>query len=91
MTAAYRLLFEKKSPQQIIAEMKRYGWDPEDDHALLVHLDRIMPTVAHRLIAHGVLTASDLPQTLPSLSTTPHAPAQAPAKQVSLNNAAPHL
>lgn len=63
--AAYRLLVQKKDPAFITSEMKRYGWDPKDNPALLPYLNENMAALATILKQAGVIDGFSQP--LPSL------------------------
>ena len=61
--AAYRLLVQKKDPAFITSEMKRYGWSPKDNPALLPYLNENMADLAIMLKQAGVI--DDFSQPLP--------------------------
>jgi protein tyrosine/serine phosphatase len=53
--AAYRLLVQKKDPVFTFNEMKRYGWSPKDNPALLPYLNENMAAIAMMLKQAGVI------------------------------------
>jgi protein-tyrosine phosphatase len=53
--AAYEVLVEKRSPQDAVAEMRRFGHDPRDNPHLLEYLNDHMGELAHRLVELGVI------------------------------------
>lgn len=53
--AFYRLLIEKRSPQEVVQEMRRYKYRPKDSQVLLKYINRNLPVVAKTLVAHKVL------------------------------------
>ena len=58
MTAFYRLLIQKRPFDDVLAEMRRYDWDPADNEGRLVaYLNEHLPTVAARLLAAGTIDA----------------------------------
>ncbi len=61
--AAYRVLVEKKSPQEAFAEMRRFGHDPHDNPHLMEYLNDHMAELAANLVKLGVI--SEVPQPLP--------------------------
>lgn len=66
VVAAYRLLFEKRSPEAVRAELRRYGWRPGRDRVLTDYLDAHLPEIAALLVADRILT--EPPHPLPRLS-----------------------
>ncbi|MFA5043040.1 MAG: dual specificity protein phosphatase family protein [Kiritimatiellia bacterium] len=65
VVAAYRMLVERKSPEEARAELKRYGWKPGKDQVLLDYLNRNMAKLAGLLLARQVIDA--IPSPLPVL------------------------
>ncbi|MBU0714392.1 MAG: dual specificity protein phosphatase family protein [Verrucomicrobia bacterium] len=65
VVAAYRVLVERKSPDEARAELKRYGWKPGNDQVLLNYLNRNMAKLAELLLALQVIDA--IPNPLPVL------------------------
>lgn len=59
--AAYRLLVQKKDPAFAFNEMKRYGWSPKDNHALLPYLNGNMAALAMMLKQAGVIDGFSQP------------------------------
>ena len=53
--ALYRVLLQGRSPADALSEMATYGFDPEDDLALLRYLDDNTAYVGRRLVEIGVL------------------------------------
>lgn len=65
VVAAYRLLVERKSPDEARAELKRYGWKPGKDQVLLNYLNQHMAELAELLLARKVIET--IPNPLPVL------------------------
>lgn len=65
VVAAYRVLVERKSPEEARAELQRYGWKPGKDQVLLDYLNRNMAKLAELLLARQVINA--IPSPLPVL------------------------
>lgn len=65
VVAAYRILVERKSPDEARAELKRYGWKPGKDQILLNYLNRNMAKLAELLCAMRVIET--IPEPLPVL------------------------
>ena len=65
VVAAYRVLVERKSPDEARAELKRYGWKPGKDQVLLNYLNRNMAKLAELLLALRVIDT--IPNPLPVL------------------------
>ena len=63
--AVYRLLVQKKDPAFVIGEMKRYGWNPKSNPALLPFLNSNMAELARLLKQAGVI--DKIPEPLPEL------------------------
>jgi protein tyrosine/serine phosphatase len=63
--AAYRLLVQKKDPDFVISELKRYGWKPKSNSVLLTYLNSNMAELAELLKKAGVI--SEIPSPLPQL------------------------
>jgi tyrosine-protein phosphatase SIW14 len=63
--AAYRLLVQKKDPGFVIGELKRYGWSPKGNPALLPFLNSNMAELAIMLKQAGVI--NEIPAPLPRL------------------------
>lgn len=53
--ASYKLLVEGQSPADILKDMRRYGFDPTNNTKLLPHLNKLMPEIAQRLKARGMI------------------------------------
>ena len=66
VVAAYRLLFEKRPPEAVRAELRRYGWRPGRDRVLTDYLDAHLPEIAALLAADRILP--DPPPPLPRLT-----------------------
>lgn len=66
--AAYQLLVEKKDVASVVDEMRRYGWDPEDNTALLPYLNSNMEKLATLLRQMGVIDS--VPSPLPQVSVS---------------------
>ena len=65
VVAAYRILVERKSPDEARAELKHYGWKPGNDQILLNYLNRNMAKLAELLLALQVIDT--IPNPLPVL------------------------
>ena len=65
VTAFYRLLFEKASPEEVLREMKRYGWRPERNAALVPYINENMEQMTVMLRDMGLL--EEIPDPLPQL------------------------
>ena len=65
VVAAYRILVERKSPDEARAELKRYGWKPGKDQVLLNYLNQNMAKLAELLLALQVIDT--IPNPLPVL------------------------
>jgi protein tyrosine/serine phosphatase len=65
VVAAYRILVERKSPDEARAELKRYGWKPGKNQVLLDYLNRNMAKLAELLLALQVIDT--IPNPLPVL------------------------
>lgn len=63
--AAYRLLVREEEPSVVLAELMRYGHDPEDNAALLPYLNSQMSELALLLKQMGVI--DNMPSPLPQL------------------------
>jgi len=63
--AAYRLLVQKKDPDFVISEMKRYGWKPKSNPELLAYLNNNMAELATLLKQAGVI--NEIPSPVPQL------------------------
>ncbi|MCX6993269.1 MAG: dual specificity protein phosphatase family protein [Kiritimatiellaeota bacterium] len=63
VVAAYRVLVERKSPDEARAELKRYGWKPGKDQVLLNYLNGNMAKLAELLLARRVIDS--IPNPLP--------------------------
>jgi protein tyrosine/serine phosphatase len=66
--AAYQLLVEKKDAASVVDEMRRYGWNPKGNTALLPYLSSNMKELATLLQQMGVIDSvpSPLPQIIVS-------------------------
>ena len=65
VVAVYRLLIQGKQPDEVIAEMKKYGHDPQDNPALFAYLNENMATFAQKLYENKVI--EEIPAKLPKL------------------------
>lgn len=65
VVAAYRLLVEKRSPQFVMEELRRYGWNPRRDQILIDFVNAHLKDAATELVAAGCLDR--VPQPLPVL------------------------
>lgn len=65
VVAAYRVLVERRSPDEARAELKRYGWKPGKDQVLLNYLNGNMAKLAELLRALQVIDI--IPNPLPVL------------------------
>ncbi len=65
VVAAYRILVERKSPDEARAELRHYGWKPGKDQVLLDYLNRNMAKLAELLLARKIIDA--IPSPLPVL------------------------
>lgn len=63
--AAYRLLIEQRSPQFVLDELRRYGWNPRRDQVLVDFVNAHLKDAATELVAAGCL--EQIPQPLPVL------------------------
>lgn len=63
--ALYQLLVEHRPPEQVVAEMERFGHDPRQNPRLLQFLNQHMAELADRLVQLGVIDA--VPRPLPVL------------------------
>jgi protein tyrosine/serine phosphatase len=63
VVAAYRVLVERKSPDEARAELKLYGWKPGKDQVLINYLNRNMAKLAELLLALRV--TDTIPNPLP--------------------------
>jgi protein tyrosine/serine phosphatase len=64
-TAFYRLLIEKKSPQEAYAELTKYDWNPEKDAILITYINDHLAELAQTLVTRGVVT--EVPNPLPRI------------------------
>ena len=64
--AVYRVLVEGKSPQEAVAEMKRFGHDPKKNPLLLPFLNEHLGEWATELAGRGIIVK--VPQPLPRFS-----------------------
>ncbi|MBI5723888.1 MAG: tyrosine-protein phosphatase [Planctomycetes bacterium] len=53
--AAYRLLVEKKNPDETYTELRSYGWDPDKHQVLADYLNANLPGIAQELVALGAI------------------------------------
>lgn len=65
VVACYRMLVQKKPPSEAYAELMRYGWDPDEDHALRDYVNANMVELAGLLAENGVI--AEAPDPLPIL------------------------
>lgn len=63
--AAYRLLIEKRSPQFVLDELQRYGWNPRRDQILVDFVNAHLKEAATELVAARCL--DQVPHPLPVL------------------------
>lgn len=63
--ATYRLLVQKKPPQEVLAEMRHYKYDPQQSPRLMAYLNEHMGELAEELVEHG--TIDRVPEPLPVL------------------------
>lgn len=67
VVATYRLLVKGDSPQDVLAELERYGWKPDHDQVLLNFLNERLPDFAEKLVQLGTLP--EKPHSIPVLSS----------------------
>jgi len=65
--AFYQLLVDRKSPPEVIREMKRCGWNPKRNPDLLPYINENLPQLATILHEKGIL--DKVPDPLPVLPT----------------------
>lgn len=65
VVAAYRLLIEHRTPQFVLDELQRYGWNPRRDQILVDFVNAHLQETAVKLVAAGCL--KEVPQPLPVL------------------------
>jgi protein tyrosine/serine phosphatase len=65
VVATYRLLVQKKSPEEVFAELRHYKYDPRHSPKLMAYLNEHMPELADELVRHG--TIESVPEPLPVL------------------------
>lgn len=61
----YRLLVQKKGPDEVLSEMRTYKYDPHQSPRLIAYLNEHMPELAEELVKHG--TIDHVPEELPVL------------------------
>jgi protein-tyrosine phosphatase len=61
----YRVLVLKHSPEQVVADLLPYGWDPVEDKLLLDYCNGHMAELAALLVERGVI--DEVPSPLPVL------------------------
>lgn len=83
VVATYRLLVKGDSPQDVLAEMERYGWRPDHDQVLLNFLNERLPDFADRLVQLGTLP--EKPHSIPVLSADSKTVNPAPRVATSAN------
>lgn len=66
VVALYRLLVQHKSPQDVLNEMRRYKYDPQESPNLLNYLNEHIGEIASDLVRRG--TIETVPDPLPKLS-----------------------
>lgn len=66
VVAAYRLLVERRSAAEAVAELKAWGWKPKDDLVLLEFLDANLGRIGARLVEEKVVDR--VPDPLPRLA-----------------------
>jgi hypothetical protein len=64
--ACYRLLEEGADPQEVVAELKQYDWNPDQDRELVDYLNANLPYIADQLVARGTL--AERPAAIPLLT-----------------------
>lgn len=62
--AMYRVLVEGASPEDAVAELRQYKWDPDRDQILLDYLNQHVAELAALLVENGVLER--VPDPLPA-------------------------
>ena len=62
--AAYRTLVQGMAPEQAIAEMQKFDWDPDKDQVLLDYLNENIGHIAQQLVLAGVI--GQVPSPLPA-------------------------
>jgi protein tyrosine/serine phosphatase len=67
VVAFYQLLIDRKSPAEVIQDLRRFGWHPKHNPALLPYLNANLAAVAALLHEQGLL--DEIPHPLPVLST----------------------
>lgn len=65
LTAFYRLLVQRKDPDKVIREMKKYDWDT-DDTDLLNYINENIGAVASIMVQQGII--EEVPEPLPQLN-----------------------
>jgi protein tyrosine phosphatase (PTP) superfamily phosphohydrolase (DUF442 family) len=66
IVAIHQVLVRGKSPAAVVAELRRFGWDPIEHGVLLEFLNANMAQLASRLVELGVLR--EMPRKLPRLA-----------------------
>lgn len=67
VVALYRLLVQKQTPAEVLAEMRKYKYNPQRSPKLLAYLNGHMPELATELVRNGAIER--LPDELPMLPT----------------------
>jgi protein tyrosine/serine phosphatase len=64
VVACYRLLEEGADPDVVVAELKKYDWNAEEDQELVDYLNEHVPYIADQLVARGTLEkrSAELPR-----------------------------
>ena len=65
VVALYRMLVEGADPQAAYEEAQRYDWNPRDDAAWAIHINKHMRFIAEELAKRGVIDA--VPDPLPRM------------------------
>ncbi len=66
VVTCFRVLVQGWEPQRALKEMARYDWEPDEDMAVLDHLNAHMRELVAKLVEMGVLEAA--PDPLPRLA-----------------------
>ena len=69
VVALYQLLVERRPPEQVYAELDRFGDPPVAETPLLAYLNLHLREIAEGLAARGVI--DDIPKRLPLLAPPP--------------------
>lgn len=80
VVALYRLLVQHKHPAEVLAEMRRYKYDPQYSPKLLAYLNNHMRELAEELVRNGGIDR--VPEPLPALRPDGAATAARPTREV---------